>query len=64
MATREVMSEDLSHSSATAIADLAVRWVKALVARAGAVINGTEAEQRAGGGDAAAQDAIDALLAR
>ncbi len=64
MATREVMSEDLSHSSATAIADLAVRWVKALVVRAGAVINGTEAEQRAGGGDAAPQDAIDALLAR
>ena len=64
VATRDVMSKDLSHSSATAIADLAVRWVKPLVVRAGAVINGTEAEQRAGGRDAAPQDAIDALLAR
>jgi hypothetical protein len=64
MATREVMRQDGCSSSVTAIADLAVRWVKPLVARAGEVINGTEADQRAGRRDAAPQVAIDALLAR
>jgi hypothetical protein len=64
MATREVMRQDRCNGSAAAIADLALRWVKPLVARAGAVINGTEAEQRAAGRDAAPQAAVDALLAR
>jgi hypothetical protein len=45
-------------------ADLAVRWVKPMVSRAGDVINGTEAEQRAGGGSDAPQATVDALLAR
>jgi hypothetical protein len=61
MATREVMRKELS--SSIPIADLAVRWVKPLLVRAGAVINGTEAE-RAAGADVAPQITIDALLAR
>jgi hypothetical protein len=64
MATREVMRQDCCNSSFTAIADLALRWVKPLVARAGDVINGTEAEQQAARRDAAPQLAVDALLAR
>ena len=64
MATREVMRQDLANGSAPVIADLAVRWVKPLIARAGAVINGTEAEHRAAGGRSNPQKAIDALLAR
>jgi hypothetical protein len=63
-ATREVIRQDGCSGSFFAIADLAVRWVKPLVARAGEVINGTEAEQGAGERDAAPQVAIDALLAR
>jgi hypothetical protein len=64
MATREVMRQELSGSNATAIAGLAVRWVKPLLARAGAVINGTEAEHRGAGQHATPQSAVDALLAR
>jgi hypothetical protein len=64
IATREVVRQDGCSSSVTAIADLAVRWVKPLVARAGEVINGTESDQRAARRDAAPQVAIDALLAR
>jgi hypothetical protein len=63
MATREVMRQDGCSGSVIAIADLAVRWVKPLVARAGEVINGTEAEQQAARRDATPQLAVDALLA-
>ena len=52
MATREVMQQDLSNGSAPAIADIAAQWVKPLVARAGAVINGTTAGPRRGRGSA------------
>ena len=61
LATREVMREDRSDN--VAIADLAVRWVRPLLARAGVVINGTEA-QHAAGQDTAPQTTVDALLAR
>jgi hypothetical protein len=63
-ATREVMRKGLSESAATTVADIAVRWVKPLVARAGAVINGTEAENGAAGRNVAPQTAVDALMAR
>jgi hypothetical protein len=63
VATRQVMQQDISSSTAGAIADLAVRWIKPMIARAGAVINGTEAEQRAGQ-QATPQAAVDALMAR
>jgi hypothetical protein len=59
LATREVMRHDISSDSAIAVADIAVRWVKPMVVRAGAVINGTEAEHRA----ANPQNAVDALFA-
>ena len=59
VATHKVMRQDLSDSSAGAIADLAVRWVKPMVARAGGVINGTEIER-----GAVPQAAVDALMAR
>jgi len=59
MATHQVMRQDLSDSSAGAIADLAVRWIKPMVARAAAVINGTEIDR-----ETAPQAAVDALMAR
>jgi hypothetical protein len=61
MATREVMRQDLPNN--IAIADLAVRWVKPLLVRAGAVIDGTEA-QDAAVADPAPQATVDALPAR
>lgn len=65
LATREVMLRDHATADATAIAEMAVRWVKPLVARANAVINGTEAEHRAALDKiAAAQAAVDVLMAR
>jgi hypothetical protein len=65
MATREVMRRDPATTDTTAVANLAVLWVKPLVARAGAVINGTESEHRSAPDKlAAAQSAVDALLAR
>jgi hypothetical protein len=45
MATRQVMRQELSDRDAGAIAALAARWIKALLARAGAVINGTPPER-------------------
>ncbi len=45
LATRQVMREERSDN--VAIADLAVRWIRPLLSRAGAVINGTEAQKRA-----------------
>lgn len=59
MATHQVMRQDLSDSSAGTIADLAVRWIKPLVARAAAVINGIEIDR-----EIAPQAAVDALMAR
>jgi hypothetical protein len=65
MATRDVMRQDhLSDRAATAVANVAVRWIKPLVARAGAVINGTSTAQGGSGQDAAPQMAVDALMAR
>jgi hypothetical protein len=61
MATREVMRQDVPNN--IAIADLAVRWVKPLLVRAAAIINGTEA-QDAAGAKTAPQTTVDALLAR
>lgn len=61
MATREVMRQDVSNHNA--VADLAVRWVKPLLVRAGAVINGTQAQHAAEAGTAP-QTVVDALLAR
>jgi hypothetical protein len=59
LATREVMRREYSERTAAEIADIAVRWVKPLVARAGAVINGTEPEP-----DTPLQKTVDALMAR
>ncbi len=63
MATREVMRQPLSDANAGTIANLALRWVKPLVARAGALINGIEAE-RPPPPENTPQDTVDALLAR
>ena len=59
MATHSIMRQELSDASAGAIAELAIHWIKPMVARAGAVINGTEAERAE-----APQAVIDALMAR
>jgi hypothetical protein len=64
LATREVMRQDLSPGAVGAIADMAVRWIKPLVTRAGSVINGTEVEQSHVGWETAPQAAVDAILAR
>ncbi len=65
MATRNVMRQDnLSDRAAMTVANVAVRWIKPLVARAGAVINGTETAQSESGQDAAPQIAVDAVMAR
>lgn len=64
-ATREVMRQDhLSDRAAMAVANVAVRWIKPLIARAGAVINGTATAQGESGYDTAPQMAVDALMAR
>jgi hypothetical protein len=60
-ATREVMRQ--GDANYGAVARLAVRWVRPLLVRTSAVINGTEAEQAADR-DSAPQVAVDALLAR
>jgi hypothetical protein len=64
LATREVMRQDLRAPAAARIADLAVRWLKPLIARTGGIINGTESAQLSGSAAAAPQAAVDALLAR
>jgi hypothetical protein len=61
LATRQVMREDRSDN--VAIADLAVRWIRPLLSRAGAVINGTEAQQ-ASAEDSAPHATVDTVLAR
>jgi hypothetical protein len=63
LATREVMRQDLAFSTAGAIASLAVRWVKPLVGRAGAIVNGTETARHVEP-EAAPQASVDALMAR
>ncbi len=63
MATREVMRQPVSDASADTIANLALRWIKPLVARAGAIINGTEAK-RDPDQENTPQAAVDALMAR
>jgi hypothetical protein len=63
MATREVMRQDARDRGAHAIADLAVRWVKPLLFRARAVINGTDPEDPAQA-TGAPQTAVDALFSR
>ncbi len=63
VATRQAMKLDLSTPTAHSIADLAVRWLKPLVARAGAVINGTDARDDVDPGPEG-QAAVDALMAR
>jgi hypothetical protein len=59
-ATRATMTDDLAQDSAAALADRAAAWLKLLVARAGAVINGridvTEAD--------APQTVVDGLMQR
>jgi hypothetical protein len=60
---RQAMKLDLSTPTAHSIADLAVRWLKPLVARAGAVINGTDARDDVDPGPEG-QAAVDALMAR
>jgi hypothetical protein len=62
-ATRQVMQQDISSSTAGAIADLAVRWIKPLIARAGAVINGTAEEHRGAEQEGTPQAAVDAVMA-
>jgi hypothetical protein len=63
LATREVMQRNLGQPAAGNIADLAVRWLKPLVARAGAVINGTDLKKDVDPESAAPQAAVDALMA-
>jgi hypothetical protein len=58
MATREVMRQ--GDANYGAVANLAVRWVRPLLVRTSAVINGIETEQASG----TPQVAVDALLAR
>ncbi len=64
IATREVMQLNLSPPTAGHIANLAVRWLKPLVARAGAVIIGTEMRNDFDRESTAPQVAVDALMAR
>jgi hypothetical protein len=59
--TRDGLEGDLSHDTIRILAEATTHWLKPLVARAGAVINGevTAAQPAA---ESAAQDAIDALF--
>jgi hypothetical protein len=63
VATHEVMQLSLSTPAAGNIADLAVQRLKPLVARAGAVINGTEVGNAANRETDGTQAAVDALMA-
>jgi hypothetical protein len=64
MAAREVMRQDLTRDGAIAVAGTAVNWVKPLVARAGAVINGTVTADGTAYRGRSPHAAVDALLAR
>jgi hypothetical protein len=61
MATRNVMEQAVSARSLSTIAHLAACWLKPLIVRAGAVINGPAVN---GNPEAAPQAAVDALMAR
>ena len=63
LATCDAMRNDLSPHTLCVLAETTARWLKPLVARAGAVING-EVEEALTTSDAAPQDAIDALFDR
>ena len=58
---RDGLKSDLSHDTIRTLAETTVRWVKPMVARAGAVINGELAATQPTS-QAAPQDAIDALF--
>jgi hypothetical protein len=62
LATREAMKPGPAASSADALANCAVAWLKPLVARAGIVINGTGAVKVRKNESSAAQAAVDALF--
>lgn len=62
-ATRDAMKHELSPQTIGLLAELTARWLRPLVARAGAVING-EMAIAAVGVESAPQDAVDALFDR
>jgi len=64
LATREAMKASTTASSADALANCAVAWLRPLVARAGYVINGTDAVKARKADAGAAQAAVDALMQR
>jgi hypothetical protein len=59
----EAMRQDLSAHTIAALATAATRWLKPMVGRAGAVING-ELRVESASDDSKAQDAVDALFDR
>ncbi len=61
--TRDGLKGDLSHDTIRILAEATTHWLRPLVARAGAVING-ELEGEQPTGEAAPQAAIDALFDR
>lgn len=60
-AIRDAMRRKLSPETATLLAQSAVGWLKPMVARAGAVINGTD-DMADAAAEAAPQAAVDALM--
>jgi hypothetical protein len=64
LATRDVLRQELHGATGAKIANLAVRWLKPLVARAGAIINGTDVGQSSSSSATAPQAAVDELMAR
>jgi len=61
--TRDGLEGDRSHDTIRALAEATTHWLRPLVARAGAIINGDLATAQESS-DAAPQDAIDALFDR
>lgn len=64
LATCDAMRNDLSPHTLAVLAETTARWLRPLVARAGAVINGDIEEDTVVTTDAAPQDTIDALFDR
>jgi hypothetical protein len=62
-AAGEAMRQDLAAHTISALATAATRWLKPMVGRAGAVING-ELRGESPSDDSIAQDAVDALFGR
>ena len=62
-AAGEAMRQDLSAHTVSALATAATRWLKPMVGRAGAVING-ELRGESPSDESEAQDAVDALFGR